>query len=408
MQNVKKYTLNLSVSLLSLVVTVFILELLLRQFFPQIPLQLKDLYVEDQIMGLWYKPGYNGRIVTDEFDVKVSINSLGFRDYERKINPDSLKILAIGDSFTFGSWVALDDTHLAILEKSLNEEYETPFQIIKAGGPAQGTMQQRIFLEERGVQFDPNIVLLGFFVGNDVRDTMVGLKPYQIIDGLIAWDEEVLQTWRAYDVLQDEWQDLPTPAPPAINEEINEEESKGITWQEWLRSNSHLYQFVAQNIRLIEEETVVTTPTQPARLTIFNYETFYLKEYPSEIEKGWQETVDNLTEINELVQADGRELVIFVIPTKEQVQLDHWQAKLDLMLLSEDLFELDKPQQLLVDWAEEENVQLIDLLPQFRTIYENEEVNLYYEQDPHWNEDGYELAGEILTEYFLTEFSDIK
>src|SRR5262245_60035299 len=53
--------------------------------------------------------------------VSVDTNGLGFRDHEFTVDkrPGEYRILAVGDSFTIGSGVALDDTWPQVLERLL-------------------------------------------------------------------------------------------------------------------------------------------------------------------------------------------------------------------------------------------------------------------------------------------------
>ncbi len=90
------------------------------------------LAVADRIYGnyftkntkeLIYPPCSKARHQSSEFDITVKINSLGFRDYEYSlIKKKKHRIAVIGDSFTFGWGVGLEDCWVKILEKELNEK----------------------------------------------------------------------------------------------------------------------------------------------------------------------------------------------------------------------------------------------------------------------------------------------
>ena len=64
---------------------------------------------------------------------------MGFRDEEHTIEkaPNTFRILALGDSFTYGYGARYEDTYLVVLEKLLNQRRQTPanFEIIKMGIP---------------------------------------------------------------------------------------------------------------------------------------------------------------------------------------------------------------------------------------------------------------------------------
>ena len=70
---------------------------------------------------LIYPPCSKARHQSSEFDITVKINSLGFRDFEYSITKKKkYRIAVIGDSFTFGWGVDLEDCWVKIIEKELN------------------------------------------------------------------------------------------------------------------------------------------------------------------------------------------------------------------------------------------------------------------------------------------------
>src|SRR5258705_13430126 len=65
-------------------------------------------YVEDMMLGKRLLPGFQG----EHTGVQISINSHGMRDreYDAHEPPGSLRILALGDSWTFGAGLEVQDT----------------------------------------------------------------------------------------------------------------------------------------------------------------------------------------------------------------------------------------------------------------------------------------------------------
>jgi lysophospholipase L1-like esterase len=129
-----------------------------------------------------FKPRPNshisGRSTTDEFDFDYRHNSLGFRDIEHAVQkqPGSSRIVAIGDSFTYGGGAAFDQTYLAVLERILNDRgtVHPPVEIVKLGIPRFFPEPERALLEHYGMPFSPDLILVAF-VPNDVADTALGL-----------------------------------------------------------------------------------------------------------------------------------------------------------------------------------------------------------------------------------------
>ncbi|MGZ8404373.1 MAG: SGNH/GDSL hydrolase family protein [Nitrospira sp.] len=120
----------------------------------------------------WYEPSelYGHQLVKNfgglaPLQVPVKINSLGFRDLERPTqkNDDTIRILGLGDSFTFGWGVSLETTYLKQLEKTLHQATGRTVETINTGVPGWGLNQYYICLKEFGMQFAPDIVVVGYF-----------------------------------------------------------------------------------------------------------------------------------------------------------------------------------------------------------------------------------------------------
>jgi hypothetical protein len=87
--------------------------------------------------------------------------------------------------------VALENTFCAVLERKLNGNARLPadpVEVLNFGVSGYGTSQQLLALRHRVWQFDPDVVLLAFYTGNDVSDNSRILKgsstiPYHYYKG---------------------------------------------------------------------------------------------------------------------------------------------------------------------------------------------------------------------------------
>lgn len=99
------------------------------------------------------------------------INAHGMRDREVSMQkaPGRFRIAVVGDSFTFGWRVFLEDCYVKQLEKLLNDRADRPdsFEVLNFGVCGYNTEQQMILLEEKVLAFDPDLVIVGF-VTNDI------------------------------------------------------------------------------------------------------------------------------------------------------------------------------------------------------------------------------------------------
>jgi len=101
---------------------------------------------------------------------RVSINSHGFRGPEIRgeRSPGDLRIICLGDSFTFGVGVSDEETYPRQLEDLLTKRWpgRRP-EVINAGVQGYATYQEVDWLRSRGVEFDPDVVVLAVYF-NDV------------------------------------------------------------------------------------------------------------------------------------------------------------------------------------------------------------------------------------------------
>lgn len=120
--------------------------------------------------------GCYDRPAWDYFDadgcVEYRTNSLGFRDDEFPLArpPDEYRVLALGDSFTFGIGVGLGDSWPQILERRLAVERGTPVQVVNAGF-AKGHMPPHYapWALREGLLVQPQLVIAGLCL-NDLGD----------------------------------------------------------------------------------------------------------------------------------------------------------------------------------------------------------------------------------------------
>ena len=117
----------------------------------------------------WYVPGATGTTGV----APVTINNLGLRDeydYPFEKQPGCFRVLGLGDSMTFGKGVAEPETYLGRLEDRLKQRYPGRcIEVLNAGQPNTNFFMQWIHYKLKWWQFNPDLVLVGFFVYNDTQ-----------------------------------------------------------------------------------------------------------------------------------------------------------------------------------------------------------------------------------------------
>lgn len=119
------------------------------------------------------KPDSKVTMREDRKPVHYSINSLGFRDDEmqKEKNENQFRILAVGDSVTFGFGIEAEDRYTDKLEEMLNNQLRgtTQYQVINTGVGGWSLYNEAAFLKSRGMELEPDLVIVGFCY-NDVNE----------------------------------------------------------------------------------------------------------------------------------------------------------------------------------------------------------------------------------------------
>lgn len=118
------------------------------------------------------KPGAGWK-KTSEYTSWIEINSKGLRgaeiDYPKPAG--EYRILVTGDSFTFAEQVNQDETFTQRLEDRLNAERGgRRYRVLNAGSNGWATANEAVYLTKEGVRFQPDVVVVALYLGNDVSD----------------------------------------------------------------------------------------------------------------------------------------------------------------------------------------------------------------------------------------------
>jgi lysophospholipase L1-like esterase len=137
-----------------------------------------------------HEPGTRARLM----GVDVSINAHGFRDgeYPREKPAGVFRLMLLGDSMTFG-WGAEAECRFGnLVEGKLNAAAAVRgaavrVEVINTGVGNYNTSQQLHFFRTRGRAFEPDLVVLAYFI-NDAEPTPTeGMHPVFSYSYLAAW-----------------------------------------------------------------------------------------------------------------------------------------------------------------------------------------------------------------------------
>jgi hypothetical protein len=152
-------------------------------------------------------------------------NQRGFRNtenYDYPKTPNTIRVLSIGDSHTFGYEVDQDETYSSQIAKNLSSN-SIRAQVMNAGVSGFGTAEELIFLENEGIKYKPDYVILGFFKNDfddNVRANLFSLQK----DSLFLKNNSYLPGVKVQDFIY------------------------RFGFIKWLSENSYLYSFIFNSI----------------------------------------------------------------------------------------------------------------------------------------------------------------
>ncbi len=180
---IKKILVNIKIIIFSLIIMLSLINLYMSRNDLRKSCQL---YFTDGSDNLRYalKPG----AVASVAGIKYKINSLGFRDREYSlVKPRGCyRILCVGDSFTFGQGLYLESTYPKVLEKELQRKYSQNIEVINAGVCGYNTYDEYWFIKTKLIRLKPDLIILGFYIGNDPENPSMPFNTEMVIKESIS------------------------------------------------------------------------------------------------------------------------------------------------------------------------------------------------------------------------------
>lgn len=118
---------------------------------------------------------------TGEFYNLITLNNYGLHDAPLTIEkpPDTTRVLIVGDSFAQGWQVTLEEGFPYLLEQQLNTASGRKVEVINLSVDTFGTDRELLLYAGLGSRFQPDVVLLAFYVGNDIKDNSPALTLHE-------------------------------------------------------------------------------------------------------------------------------------------------------------------------------------------------------------------------------------
>jgi lysophospholipase L1-like esterase len=346
---------NLSLALFSVLLTLGVIELALRWLHPVPYATERNMYyIADPFTGYRLSPFGKGQF---SGGIPANANLHGHRSEEVSLfkEPDVFRILVLGDSFTVGASVHQHESYPAQLQRMLERTTQQRIEVINTAVGGWGPFQYAQYFAHYGLEFSPDMVIVGLFVGNDISDAVESIAR------------------------------LPTAA---MGRRISRKASRDplISLRVALHEASHLARLVLHQARPLldfsrercDEFPAVFVQIQRHRAKV------YRTDWKSRDVKLARVT-RQISRIDAYAREVGIPLLVVLIPDESQTN-----PALGRLLFKEgDPVELEQPQRLLEERFAAKGIETLDLLPAFRARPDCLHLN-----DTHWTPDGHRLAAE--------------
>jgi hypothetical protein len=314
------------------------------------------------VFGWRLIPGSTTRLRWEGYDYVVEANDLGFPgpSYPEARTPGTLRIMTLGDAFTSAEGVDTWQSWPRLLESALDERLSgTRVEVLNFAITGYGPNQNAVVFREFGPRFQPDLVLIGFFV-NEFFDARVRDESFHAAIG------------------------FELPAQNTIMSFLGAAQTRKL-----------LQQRVTDPLR----ELVMGTP-RPYGYFLGNFRAFDAQARDEFLEGA--ETVKlRLAQIESTATAIGAEVVLILIPASIQVcdprDLPYFPGVVDLG--NHERFDLDRPQAAAREIAEDLGVVTLDLREPLGALRECP----YHPWNMHWLPEGHRAVATFVADALIRD-----
>ena len=387
---------NLALAAASLCLSLLILELAFRSLIPLDSRQPLEFRIPDPIFGWALQPNTTYLYKTPESVVSVTYNSKGWRDLEHQVKkPDGVfRILVLGDSFMEANSVKLEESFHRQVEE-LARAAGKKVEVINMGVAGYGTLQEYLVFEHIGRLYDPDLVLVGFYDGNDLINNSFELASILTEEGQVTNARPFLE------MNQSVWTVTPVDFEGSQRNYAQQKASLEANRKRLTQKLALLRLFGEGIARILNRESPKSQegqiePVNKNRQEMALLGVNYCIE-PEEYTRAWTVTERIFARFKEEVEASGGKLVVFNVPSLEELSLEYMKNVTVGITHPEKLCLEEAPgQERLSDLLTKLDIDFIPLLSDFRKVTREEGIQLYRVGDLHWNREGHALAAKVV------------
>ncbi len=411
-----KVLIRVSLIILGLLAGIILFEVLLH-LIPEMALRRAmahrphryDYFKVDRDIGWVHVPNVSlPNSSSDEYDVMIHINSKGLHDVEREYTkpPGTLRVLILGDSFVDAGQVEMSQNLSIRLQTCLSESLDRPVEVINGGASSYGPVEELLFLQHEGLKYHPDLVLTGFFVGNDFRDiqreesdsmTMTfGGYQFNLEDGKLN------RHWTS-------WEEPGTNCGPV---------------ETWLRRHSRIYYLVKHpggklNHKLEEwqdqwtkailgqatPQTETGKPPPAWHVFVYAQDFPHNPAIPKQTLYVWDLLQSIIDETQAQAESSGAQYGVFLIPEISQVDQTTYQVEAGKYSNKWDMsatpWDISAPNKAMVEMYTTKQIPVLDMLPALASYAANSNEDLYFPKNKHFSPEGHRVAAEYLCDWLM-------
>lgn len=375
---------------MSAMASFMVIDLLLYQLVPKICLTIQP----DRLVHHSLIPNKTCWVSNGELEVVYRINSLGLRDVEfpEKKSDTEKRILFMGDSFIEGMGVSLEDTMVKQSQELLKQVFtDSNIRTINAGVSAYSPLLENLYLQHRGINLDPDLVVVNLFM-NDFNDDRSYLQKAHFgsngqVESVYVELKQHLPTWL-----------------------VRYLDGRSFSYYVFKQQERKLWKFKGKLVAWLKRESPPDYAKSGVEFDSGNpdRDPFAItRDIPQEtFEELFSPTAAILRQMKQYLDQRGIPLIVVVIPAGHQVGSGQWAAGRLAMHLTESSFP-DRIVDKFAAFSRETGVTVLDLTSGLRTYYQNhQDAKLYFDLDGHFTPLGHQVAAELLVD-FISQRSDL-
>jgi hypothetical protein len=383
----RKAAIPLLLVVCSLVVSLLAFEAVLRVVGFSAPVW----YQPDAELGWRMRPGL-AAWYTREGHAFVSANRDGMPDKDHALEkaPGVYRIAVLGDSYSEAKQVSRDEAYWRLLPAELAAcgfQKDKQIEVLNFGVSGFGTAQEYVVLESQAIRYSPDLVLLQFTNGNDLRDNSFALdpekgRPYYMLgaDGKLRMDESFAfsDDFMARSSLKSEVLRKATDKSRVLQLVRSLRETSFVASQASLVANA---QAASSGVEQGLEPMVLAPPHDPVW------------------EEAWRITEGLIAKAGDFAKRNGARFAVVTVPYAIQVHPDpKVRAALQARLGVKDLF---YPDQRIAALAKKNGITAVTLAPEMQPLAQKSGTYYHGFENVglgrgHWNAEGHRAAAKII------------